>query len=93
MIGRHLITGTNLCDVNRLYLPCARWPEGGKMTVGFNLLQIGDAVELKGPLGSFVWQGRGIASYRGKERRLKEVGMVCGGSGACTLMNSLMCHY
>lgn len=52
------------------------------MTVGFNTLQIGDTVELKGPLGSFIWNGKGVVTWRGQTRRLKEVGLVCGGSGA-----------
>lgn len=55
------------------------------MTVGFNLLQIGETVDLKGPLGSFVWKGNGAASWRGKARKLKEIGLVCGGSGTSCL--------
>lgn len=49
--------------------------------MGFNQLQVGDTIELKGPLGSFVWQGRGSATWKGVPRRVKEVGLVCGGSG------------
>jgi nitrate reductase (NAD(P)H) len=55
------------------------------MTVGFNMLQIGDTVELKGPLGSFIWNGKGVATWRGQTRRMKEIGLVCGGSGAYLL--------
>jgi nitrate reductase (NAD(P)H) len=51
------------------------------MTVGFNLLQVGDTVDLKGPLGSFIWKGNGTASWRGTTRKLNEIGLVCGGSG------------
>lgn len=51
------------------------------MTMGFHQLQIGDEVELKGPLGSFVWQGNRTAVYRGVPRKYKEIGMICGGSG------------
>ena len=52
------------------------------MTTGFHQLEIGDEVELKGPLGSFVWQGNGTAMYRGVPRKYKQIGMICGGSGA-----------
>lgn len=53
------------------------------MTVGFNQLAVGDRVELKGPLGSFVWKGNGTALWRGVPRKVKEIGLVCGGSGSC----------
>lgn len=32
----------------KLYLPSSSFPMGGKMTCGFNELEIGDTVELKG---------------------------------------------
>jgi len=51
------------------------------MTTGFHQLVLGDTVQLKGPLGSFVWNGQGVANWRGSERKIKEVGMICGGSG------------
>ena len=51
------------------------------MTTGFHQLVLGDVVELKGPLGSFIWTGPGVANWKGSERKVKEVGMICGGSG------------
>ena len=51
------------------------------MTVGFNQLKVGDTIEIKGPLGSFVWQGAGTALWKGVTRKVKEIGLVCGGSG------------
>lgn len=51
------------------------------MTVGFNQLEVGDKIELKGPLGSFVWKGKGTALWKGVPRQVKEIGLVCGGSG------------
>ncbi|KAI0962720.1 hypothetical protein AcW1_000015 [Taiwanofungus camphoratus] len=73
----------------KLYLPCKKFPAGGKMTMGFNQLQVGDTIELKGPLGSFVWQGRGSATWKGVPRRVKEVGLVCGGSGITPILQVL----
>lgn len=51
------------------------------MSIQLGQMQVGDTIEVKGPLGSFVWMGPGRASYHGKERKIKEVGLVCGGSG------------
>jgi nitrate reductase (NAD(P)H) len=51
------------------------------MTTGFNQLRIGDSVEIKGPLGSFIWDGPSTASWQGIRKFIKEVGMICGGSG------------
>jgi nitrate reductase (NAD(P)H) len=65
----------------KMYLPNEKFPEGGKMTTGFHQLVIGEHVELKGPLGSFVWQGRGTAMIKNVKRTFKEIAMVCAGSG------------
>lgn len=58
------------------------------MTTGFHQLALGDAVQLKGPLGSFIWNGQGLASWKGSDRKVKEVGMICGGSGMYSEGNS-----
>lgn len=65
----------------RMYLPTEQYPQGGKMSVGFHQLVVGDTVELKGPLGSFVWNGKGMALWKGVERRVKNIGLICAGSG------------
>ena len=73
----------------RVYYPNAQFPLGGRMTVGFAQLAIGDVVELKGPIGHFVWLGDGMARIHGKEQRVREVGMVCGGSGVTPILQVL----
>ncbi|KAI6043890.1 hypothetical protein EDC04DRAFT_3056554 [Pisolithus marmoratus] len=72
----------------KLYLPPAHSP-GGKMTTGFHQLKLGDTVQLKGPLGSFTWNGLGVANWKGSERKVKEVGMICGGSGITPILQVL----
>jgi nitrate reductase (NAD(P)H) len=59
------------------------------MTVGFSQLVVGDVVELKGPIGHFIWKGNGIASLHGEERRIAEIGLICGGSGITPVLQVL----
>lgn len=51
------------------------------MTSALGKLLVGDDVEIKGPLGPFIWQGRGTALVRGVPTTYEEIGMVCAGSG------------
>ncbi|KAL4079389.1 hypothetical protein J3A83DRAFT_4409606 [Scleroderma citrinum] len=73
----------------KLYLPSKDFPIGGKMTTGFHQLALGDIVQLKGPLGSFIWNGQGLANWKGSDRKFKEVGMICGGSGITPILQVL----
>ncbi|KAF8327132.1 uncharacterized protein EI90DRAFT_3225200 [Cantharellus anzutake] len=74
----------------KLYLPCAAFPLGGKMTVGFHELVVGDTVEFKGPLGSFVWEGKGNLRWKGVPRSgIRHLGLICGGSGITPILQVL----
>ncbi|GAA5907038.1 hypothetical protein JCM5296_006574 [Sporobolomyces johnsonii] len=73
----------------KVYFRTPAFPEGGKMTLGFEELQVGDNVEFKGPLGSFEWLGKGTARWRGVERKAKHIGMICGGSGITPIIQVL----
>ncbi|KAF8599085.1 hypothetical protein BDV93DRAFT_539018 [Ceratobasidium sp. AG-I] len=73
----------------KMYLPTDEHPLGGKMSVGFHQLMVDDAVELKGPLGSFVWNGKGSATWRGVEHRVKHLGLICAGSGITPILQVL----
>ncbi|GJE85169.1 nitrate reductase [Phanerochaete sordida] len=73
----------------KLYLPTDEYPSGGKMTVGFHQLEVGDSLELKGPLGSFIWKGRGTALWKGVQHKVSEIGLVCGGSGITPILQVL----
>lgn len=74
----------------KVYHRTASFPNGGKMSLGFEELQVGDKVEFKGPLGSFEWLGKGLAKWRGVERRAKNIGMICGGSGQFFVVPSIL---
>jgi nitrate reductase (NAD(P)H) len=73
----------------QVYHPTAQFPDGGKMSMGFEELKIGETVEFKGPLGSFEWLGSGMARWKGVERKASQIGMICGGSGEFPLYQSL----
>ncbi|GAA5820633.1 hypothetical protein JCM11251_003085 [Rhodosporidiobolus azoricus] len=73
----------------KVYFRTSAFPEGGKMTLGFEELQVGDIVEFKGPLGSFEWIGSGACRWRGVQRNVKHIGMICGGSGITPILQVL----
>ncbi|KAG8731696.1 hypothetical protein FRC10_001568 [Ceratobasidium sp. 414] len=73
----------------KMYLPTDQYPQGGKMSVGFHQLVVDDAVELKGPLGSFIWNGNGVALWRGVEHKIKHLGLICAGSGITPILQVL----
>jgi NAD(P)H-flavin reductase len=54
----------------------------------FAELEVGDEIELKGPLGSFEWLGKGVANWRGVKRKTRNIGMICGGSGPSSFSSS-----
>lgn len=56
------------------------------MTTRFHKLQIADEIELKGPLGSFTYQGHGSVLWKGATRTVREFGLVCGGSGITPIL-------
>lgn len=59
------------------------------MTLGFSELVLGDVVELKGPVGHFIWKGKGMATLHDEERHVTEIGLICGGSGITPILQVL----
>ncbi|GIL55781.1 hypothetical protein Vafri_11308 [Volvox africanus] len=58
------------------------FPSGGKMSQHFESLRIGDTVEFKGPLGHFVYDGRGSYTINGKVRKhATHMSFIAGGTG------------
>ncbi|GLC36090.1 hypothetical protein PLESTB_001381700 [Pleodorina starrii] len=58
------------------------FPDGGKMSQHFESLRIGDTVEFKGPLGHFVYDGRGSYTLNGKlKKRATHMSFIAGGTG------------
>lgn len=55
--------------------------KGGKMSQAMDALQIGQCIEMKGPIGKFEYLGHGRCTIQGTERNVKSFIMICGGSG------------
>lgn len=73
--------------VVKVYLPCARFPEGGAMTRVLEALRPGDGVDADGPAGRVAYAGRGglavadAATGAPGLRRAAALALVAGGSG------------
>ena len=51
------------------------------MTQFMEKMAIGDSIDVKGPLGHFVYKGRGKFSHSGHEGNVKQMSMIAGGTG------------
>ena len=59
----------------------AAWLQGGRMTQVMEALKVGDSMEVKGPLGHFIYQGRGKFKHSGKAGTCRQLSMIAGGTG------------
>lgn len=48
-----------------------QFPEGGKMSQHLESLSLGDTIDVKGPVGHVVYQGRGVFSINRKPVHVK----------------------
>ncbi|KAI5819432.1 hypothetical protein BZA77DRAFT_155960 [Pyronema omphalodes] len=53
----------------------------GAMSKLLNKLEIGSKVEVKGPIGKFIYKGKGKYALNGEEKTTERFNMICGGSG------------
>jgi nitrate reductase (NAD(P)H) len=63
--------------------------KGGKMTMALNAIPVGHSVDFKGPVGKFVYLGGGRCTISDKERRVRRLVMICGGSGITPIFQVL----
>ena len=54
---------------------------GGLLSMHMEGLKEGDAIRVKGPTGSLIYEGRGWMSHRGRSFKTRRVNLVCGGTG------------
>lgn len=55
--------------------------QGGRMSCYLESLKINDTIDVKGPLGHFVYYGKGKYRNHGKEGKCTEMSMIAGGTG------------
>lgn len=61
-----------------------QFPDGGLMSQYLESLNVGDKIDIKGPIGSFNYIGRGqyrIKSGVSNNKNCKQIGMIAGGTG------------
>jgi len=69
-----------------------KFPEGGKMTQHLESLTIGDSIDVRGPSGLLVYQGRGLFDIKedkkgdSKQFRAAKVSMIAGGTGITPML-------
>ncbi len=44
-------------------------------------MKLGDSIEVKGPLGHFVYEGKGVFRNSGKTGSVRSMSMIAGGTG------------
>ena len=71
--------------VIKVYYPCDRFPEGGKMSQLLDSLAIGDSIDMKGPLGEIVYEGRSHFAINEQPRIGRKLAMMGGGTGITPL--------
>ncbi|KAF7529411.1 hypothetical protein G7054_g9893 [Neopestalotiopsis clavispora] len=63
--------------------------KGGKMTLALDAIPVGHFVDFKGPTGKFEYLGKGLCTISGKQRNIKRLVMICGGSGITPIFQVL----
>jgi len=72
--------------VIKAYHPCERFPEGGKMSQYLEQLNVGEYLDMRGPVGEFEYISNGKFFIDGHEHFAKRFNMVAGGTGITPCM-------
>ncbi|XP_072047871.1 NADH-cytochrome b5 reductase 3-like isoform X3 [Amphiura filiformis] len=69
-----------------------KFPDGGKMSQYLEAMAIGDAIDVRGPSGLLVYNGRGKFSIKADKKAtpikktVKNIGMIAGGTGITPML-------
>ncbi len=62
------------------------------MTQYMEKMAVGDSIDVKGPLGHFIYKGRGEYSHHGQEGKVKQMSMIAGGTGITPMWQVVQVH-
>ncbi|KAG0198985.1 hypothetical protein BGX33_011949 [Mortierella sp. NVP41] len=65
----------------KVYKPTKKFPEGGHLSQVLDTLHIGDTVDVRGPLGSFLYSGHGRWTFGTHSGRACRIITMAGGTG------------
>lgn len=63
-----------------------RFPDGGKMSQYLESLSVSDTIQVAGPFGLNEYKGKGVLSVKRKDRDVKNIGMIAGGTGITPML-------
>ena len=69
-----------------------KFPDGGKMTQYLENLPLGDTIDVRGPSGLLIYNGKGVFDIKedkkgpSKEVTVKQVSMIAGGTGITPML-------
>ena len=72
--------------VIKVYHPCDRFPNGGKMSQYVDTLKIGDTLEMRGPVGEFEYSKDGNFAIDNDPAKASCYNMIAGGTGITPVM-------
>jgi nitrate reductase (NAD(P)H) len=70
----------------KVYKPCERFPEGGKMSQYVDSLKIGDTLDIRGPVGEFEYHADGKFSIEHEPEMATHFNLIAGGTGITPTM-------
>ena len=66
----------------KVYYPVpAKHRPGGVLSCHLDSLHEGDVVKMKGPVGSLIYEGRGMMAFKGRSFHVDSINLLCGGTG------------
>lgn len=78
--------------VIKIYFPNdnPNFPEGGLLTRYLNTVNVGDAVEVKGPMGHIKYEGCGKLLVDKTEHKVDRMTMIAGGTGVAPMLQMIV---
>lgn len=80
----------------KVYYQSEKFPEGGRMSLYIDSLNIGDSIQIRGPFGKFQYFGDGVCQFLTKynpvtyeKRKYSKIGMLGAGTGIAPLYQIL----